>query len=434
MPGGEGADARGCVDADDAACAATQTCDEDADECVSDCGSEPDADGDGHEAAECGGSDCDDSDDAVNPGVMELCDALGRDEDCDPSTIGPDADLDGFLRAECCNEQPDGSLACGNDCNDSNGEINPDAIEVCNGLDDNCDGALDPTIEDMDRDGWPGCADLPEAMRDCDDGAASTFPGAAELCDGIDNDCDGAATGEDEDGDGSLALDASCAGGPRVDLPRTDCDDGDRTIGPDAPEQCDAVDHDCDGDTDEAPAADSCPAVAHTTYDCVSEACAVASCGMGWGDCDSAPTNGCEQALDTVAFCGSCTTSCTWECGVGGCNDAVVTVPGYNHTCSLLREGTVRCWGDNSSGQLGLGATGNDTGSATAGHRAARDRHAHRHRHPRCGRGPRAGCLLLLRTDLIEGGLLLGCQRCRPAWSGWHRHGDSLCPPRPKPR
>ncbi len=356
-PGEAGADARGCMSAASDRCEASQTCDEAADECVNDCGMEPDADGDGHDAVACGGGDCDDADPNVNPGVMEQCDMGGRDEDCEPSTLGPDADMDGYVSAMCCNRQLDGSLLCGTDCDDGNGEINPDAIEVCNGLDDNCDGALDPTIEDGDGDGWARCADLPEAMRDCNDSSATTYPGATELCDGLDNDCDGSVAGEDVDEDGFMATDVMCTGGARMGLPRTDCDDTDRGVAPDQPERCDAVDHDCDGTTDEAPAADSCPAIAETSFSCVSEACAVASCGMGFGDCDTSAANGCEQPLNTVTYCGSCGTSCSWECAGGSCSDPVRTVAGYDHTCALLAGGTIRCWGANDSGQLGTGLT-----------------------------------------------------------------------------
>lgn len=76
---------------------------------------------------------------------------------------------------------------------------------------------------------------------DCDDGEASVFPGAEELCDGLDNDCDGAVAADevDEDGDGVLA----CAG---------DCDDDEPLVAPGLEEICgDGLDNDCE-DGDEA--------------------------------------------------------------------------------------------------------------------------------------------------------------------------------------
>ena len=356
-PGAAGADARGCVSADSPRCMESQTCDEDMERCFSDCDVESDADSDGARAVECGGDDCDDSDPLAFPGAAEVCDVDGRDEDCEPSTFGPDLDGDGFVGSTCCNRQPDGALACGGDCNDMNREVNPDAIEVCNGLDDNCDGALDPVLEDVDGDGWAGCVDLPAAMRDCDDGEPATHPGAVELCDGVDNDCDGSARGEDLDGDGFLATDAGCSGGPRGGFPRTDCHDGQIAINPDADERCDSVDHDCDGSVDEAPSSASCPSDSRTTYACVMESCSVAACGAGFGDCDASDGNGCEQALDSVAHCGACGVSCAWECGSSLCADPTAVTSGYDHSCAVTSAGRVRCWGANDLGQLGLGST-----------------------------------------------------------------------------
>ena len=77
-----------------------------------------DSDGDGHRAASCGGDDCDDTDPHAYPGNPETCDAAGHDEDCDPATLGPDADHDGLPATTCCDTQPGGALLCGTDCDD----------------------------------------------------------------------------------------------------------------------------------------------------------------------------------------------------------------------------------------------------------------------------------------------------------------------------
>lgn len=62
----------------------------------------PDADGDGFAAIACGGNDCDDQDAERSPGLTEICDARGNDEDCDPLTVGDrDADGDGYIDAMC---------------------------------------------------------------------------------------------------------------------------------------------------------------------------------------------------------------------------------------------------------------------------------------------------------------------------------------------
>jgi len=91
----------------------------------------PDRDGDGHQDAACGGDDCDDRDAGRFPGNYERCN--DEDEDCDPSTVGStDEDGDGFVDANCCNPQPDGSTYCARDCNDHNALLTPGSQE-CSG-------------------------------------------------------------------------------------------------------------------------------------------------------------------------------------------------------------------------------------------------------------------------------------------------------------
>lgn len=142
-PGNAVATPNGCV-AGPAPCASGESCDEDADVCLpSTCPSDPsmrDIDGDGHQLMACaGGDDCDDSDGNRYTGNAEVCDADGHDEDCDESSVGDaDADGDGYVSAACCN-----GTTCGPDCNDSNASVHPGVGEVCNGIDDDCDGAID---------------------------------------------------------------------------------------------------------------------------------------------------------------------------------------------------------------------------------------------------------------------------------------------------
>ncbi len=138
LPGDSAADARGCIDRG-APCTVSETCDEAADRCVPvDC-TESDADGDGHDSIACGGADCDDADPNINPGVAEVCDAAGVDEDCNADTIGDtDADGDGHISALCCN-----GTTCGTDCDDDNALVHPDVGEICDGVDNDCSGVAD---------------------------------------------------------------------------------------------------------------------------------------------------------------------------------------------------------------------------------------------------------------------------------------------------
>ena len=127
----------------------------------------------------------------------------------------------------------DGVTSCDGDCNDADADTYPGATELCGGLDNDCDVIITSGEMDLDGDGWRPCD------GDCGSMDATVYPGAAELCDGQDNDCDGTipADEDDADGDGSRLCDA-------------DCDDADATAYPGNTETpCDGVDNDCDAAT-----------------------------------------------------------------------------------------------------------------------------------------------------------------------------------------
>ncbi len=171
-----------------------------------------DADGDGYgdpqavdvgceqlEAYVSNDQDCDDLDAETHPGALETCD--GEDDDCDDETDEYDErreptgyiDIDGDDHGDhqqptldC--DLPDGYIATGDDCNDTDAQTYPGAVERCDGLDNDCDGLTDEQA-DGDQDGYVA-SDCGGA--DCDDEDASVSPGAEEICnDGVDNDCDG---------------------------------------------------------------------------------------------------------------------------------------------------------------------------------------------------------------------------------------------------
>ena len=201
-----------------------------------------DQDRDGHDAvgAGCGGDDCDDDNADIHPDAEEVC-GDDVDQDCDGSDE---------ICADCNDEDGDGFGVGGTctgetDCDDTAVDIYPGAEERCgDGIDQDCNGTdLECPCNDRDGDGWQagdGCT----PPVDCDDGDASVHPEADEICgDGIDQDCNGADIAcpscEDRDGDG-YGEGAGCEG--------RDCDDYAPTIHEGAEEICgDGVDQDCNG-------------------------------------------------------------------------------------------------------------------------------------------------------------------------------------------
>ena len=228
--------------------------------------------------------DCDDSEFSVHPYAEETCD--GIDNNCSGEvdegvslTFYEDLDGDGFGNPDALVQvcaPPAGYVPFGNDCDDSNPEIFSGAMEICNDIDDDCDGDIDegliPTIYyDADGDGY-GDPNMPSTDcsggegyvyygDDCDDSDPQIHPFQIEYCDGIDNDCNGITDDGvsntyylDSDSDGYGDSDQTTLGcfAPTGYVEYDgDCDDSDAEQYPFAEEYCNQEDDDCDGDIDE---------------------------------------------------------------------------------------------------------------------------------------------------------------------------------------
>ncbi len=218
----------------------------------------------------------------------------------DDSTPPDDADGDGY--------------GPGEDCDDTSIYIHPGAAEFCDGVDQDCDGLTDdepvngsPWYIDEDGDGYGtgeeemACAALPGTVgnnEDCDDSSGGIHPGATELCNGWDDDCDGVVDTDaealatwyidyDGDGYGSNAYTVTACSPPLGYVDNaSDCDDTDSGASPAASEHCNGWDDDCDGTIDEADAVDA------TVWNQDSD-------GDGWGN-HSVSLTACEAPFGYV--------------------------------------------------------------------------------------------------------------------------------------
>jgi hypothetical protein len=284
--------------------------------------------------------DCDDTTAAANPGASEVCDTI--DNDCDAAiddddsgvtggtTYWEDGDSDGYgdphVATTAC-APPSGYVDNADDCDDTTAAANPGASEVCDTIDNDCDSAIDDDDsdvtgttywEDADSDGYgnplvsTNTCDMPsgfvdnaddcwdedplytiyeykyydgdfdgygdwgadvcyEDVRwvdeggDCDDADDRVYPGAVEVCDDVDNDCNKLVDEDDAGlvyltsyadadldgyGDDSTAID-TCDPAPGSVTTGGDCDDTEYLVSPGRDEYCDGVDNNCDGTADE---------------------------------------------------------------------------------------------------------------------------------------------------------------------------------------
>jgi len=330
-------------------------------------------------------TDCDDTNSAVHPAATEVCNRI--DDDCDTlvddddtsldtstgSTWYTDADSDGYgdvaSTTQACS-QPSGMVADHSDCDDSAAAVNPGAAEVCNRIDDDCDGLTDDDdssvdtstgstwYADSDGDGYGDATstslacDQPSGAvsdnTDCDDSAAAVNPAATEVCNRIDDDCDGLTddddtsvdlstasawyTDADADGYGDASASSlACSQPTGTSAVDTDCDDSAAAVNPAATEVCNSIDDDCDTlvDDDDGSLDTSTGSTFYNDDD-----------SDGYGDA-TASVAACIQPSGTVT-------------DTTDCDDSVATVyPGATELCNLVDDD---CDGTVDDGVMGSGS------------------------------------------------------------------------------
>ncbi len=232
------------------------------------------------------GGDCDDFLDTINPGRTETCNTI--DDNCDGVVDEPtasdaeiwyvDADGDGYGAGDAITAcELAGGVQNKDDCDDKDGDINPDGFEKCDSIDNDCDGKADQEAsadyyEDADADTF-GAPATKQALcgkhdgwvtdgTDCDDDKDAVNPDADEVCNGFDDDCDTFVDPStsldaktwypDIDGDGvGAGVSFIACEGPDASLVPGDCNDNDGHITPGEPDICsEGVDRNCDGEFD----------------------------------------------------------------------------------------------------------------------------------------------------------------------------------------
>jgi alpha-tubulin suppressor-like RCC1 family protein len=334
----------------------------------------------------------------------EICDGL--DNDCNGliddgvklvfyKDLDRDGYTDGTTSVGCSAPQGYVLSTLLGDCNDEDNQINPGKTEICDGIDNNCNGLIDEGVKlvfykDLDGDGYTdgttqvGCSApsgyvLSATSGDCNDNDPNINPARAEICDGKDNNCNGQIDEGFNVGQSCTVGVGECARTGQyvcnADSSGTQCN---ATPGTPTAEICDGKDNNCNGQIDEG---NVCAVARAKVVAGATATCAIKQDGSlwCWGNSVSTPVQIMSSGVVSVALgdyhaCAIKTDGSLWcwgnnwygQLGDGtntGRNTPVqimssgvssVALLG-NRTCAIKTDGSLWCWGDNSFGQLGDG-------------------------------------------------------------------------------